>query len=249
MERIFAVIGAMSALVGLVTVIVAGVQHLKSSSQGRHAEERMVGRLAPGHGLKRLAEIIGSTADRELRLRSGNTLAQYERQWETIQLLADPAGAVISGGVYAKKPDFHPKIIVGRSKLILGRTRMGGVSLGQPPSAAGAYCGAHQAGYFEEYEDVSIGDGGDSVVVGLSDVHSSGIDVADACSLAQLPRCSPPLDNAGGNVMSASYESCLRRSSAAQDLRNAMPISVVIITPLQKITPDMLHLPDNVIGF
>jgi hypothetical protein len=197
--QVFAVLDAVGTLTGLVVVGNGLVNHFVTSSESykRDQEERLVARLAPGQDWLRIVQLIGSSPDYHRRLPSGNTLYQYQRPWENLQVVVDPDGRVLSVGVYAISTDFHPTLRLGDSPgypVTLNRSPV--VFPEERPTAANGYCGAHKAGYFEAYYPMANAYGGRNLVSGVSDATTTAVDVGDACKIADI--CgSLPQDNQG----------------------------------------------------
>ena len=116
-EKTATILGGLAALVALIAVVTNIINHLQASRPPSklHAEEKMVGQLVAGQDYARLSQIIRVPADYKVKLASGNNLYQYERNWETLQLLVGPSGKVLSVGVYAKTTLFRPRISVWAS--------------------------------------------------------------------------------------------------------------------------------------
>jgi hypothetical protein len=261
LKWIFSVVGAVAALIAIVTTLVTVINHVRTSSSSfkRHNEEKMVARLAPGHEFGQLAQFIGAQPDRKITLTSGGKIYQYERQWEDIQLLVGADDQVLSVGIYGKDSSFHPVISTGDSSPItLGETHFQNALSNEDPGRVNAYCGLHTFGYFEAYEDRSIAVGGGSVVVGLSSDVSPFVglsstdtfayDLSGICLLVANSRCSRP-DLADHNDLSPDYAQCLLATPQGKQFRRNSVISMVLITQRsQKVTTDMLHPPDEVAG-
>jgi hypothetical protein len=257
-EKTAAILGGLAALVALIVYAANVINHFRAPRPPSklQVEEKMTGQLVAGEDYARVSHIIGVPADYQVKLASGNRLYQYERHWETLQLVVGPSGKVLSVGVYAKTPVFRPRILLG--------TTSGRISLNKSmssqhfpilssllPDRMNAYCGAHKAGYFEAYDDLPNALAARSVVVGISDAETSLINVSAACSAESLlSRCAPvappsPYDN---HVYS-SYARCMLSSSIGRRIHYKLTPSVLIVTaPAQKIVPDMLYPPDDVLG-
>ncbi|MFF3592143.1 hypothetical protein ACFYYI_34120 [Streptomyces sp. NPDC002387] len=220
--------------------------HLYTSSDSyrMRAEEVLLGDLKPGQGYYKINQMLGSEPDYSIRLNSGNKLHQYEREWETLQVLEDKAGATLSIGIYAKIPTFRPSTAIGGLNIQINATTIGHVGAPLPPAAANAYCGAHKGGYFEAYYPMPNALGARNLVVGISNANSN-INVSQACGIEKASKCEAP-DTAPDNRLFESFARCILRSRNAQIIRNELKISALIVTsPGQGVIPDMLYPPDS----
>lgn len=257
-EKTIAILGGLAALVALIAAATNFINHLQAPRPPSklQVEEKMVGQLVAGENYTRLSQIIRVPADYEVKLASGNRLYQYERNWETLQLLVSPSGKVLSVGVYAKTPVFRPRISLGAtSEKIALDERLSSQHLPVLPSLLpdrmNAYCGAHKAGYFEAYDNLPNALDARSLAFGISDAETNLINVSAVCSAGTLlSRCGslvPP--SPYDNQVYSTYARCLLSSSIGRSIHYKLTPSVLIVTaPLQAIIPDMLYPPDDVRG-
>jgi hypothetical protein len=239
LQRAFAVLGALSTLAPLIAVGIGLVNHFVTSTETykREQEERLVSRLVPGQDSLRIVQIIGGTPDYGRKLPSGNTLYQYRRQWEDLQLLVDPDGRVLSVGVYAISTDFHPALRLGGYPLTLNRSQV--VFPQERPAVANGYCGARPT------TPCPTRTRAQSLVSGVSDATSTAVDVHDVCKIADV--CQIFLQD---NEVSAQYVNCVVASPEPSRLRSHLTASVLIVTaPGQDVIGDMLWPPDDVGSF
>lgn len=219
--------------------------HLYTSSDGyrMRAEEKLLRELKPGQGYYKINEKLQSEPDYSIKLKSGKTLHQYERQYETLQILVNKAGTTLSIGIYAKTSEFRPSVQIGGIDVRLNATTIGRAVAPFSPAAANAYCGAHKAGYFEAYYPMPNALEARNLVVGLSNANSN-IDVSDACKVEAESKCEAPDDPVENKVFKG-FAKCVVKSRSAQALRNELKTTVLIVTaPAQEITRDMLYPPD-----
>lgn len=76
------------------------------------SEEHMVSQLIAGDNYARLMQIIGTQPDTQYAPDPGETIYEFNRTWEYIDLLVK-GGAVQSVGVYAKTPSFKATLSAG----------------------------------------------------------------------------------------------------------------------------------------
>jgi hypothetical protein len=240
-------LGALAAALALVVGLPKLFHHPHYSSP-LLVEEEMVGQLVAGMDYARLRHVIGVAADYSAKLSSGNELYQYERNWESLQLLVSQSGRVLSVGIYAKTTNFQPKVrfATAGDTLTLNEPVNALAFIG--PYGMNAYCGAHKAGYFLAYPLQPAALGASGFVIGASDAEAP-MNIYPACSMERLfPRCRlPPPSSLYSNNMSASYASCVFSSSIGRRaFAKIVPSVIIVTTPQQGITSDMLYPPDEV---
>jgi len=245
-EKTSVVIGALGALIGIVVAVSNFVsqQAAPRPPSRLQIEQNMVGELVAGESYARLSALVGTPADFDVKLPSGNSLYQYERQWETIQMVVNPEGKVLSVGVYAKSASFYPHVGIPGAQIVLDRTLISKSLPDFQPDRVNAYCGAHQAGYFEAYDNLPMAYDLRGLVVGVSNSETTNINVLPICDMGgACGELSPSGDN-----LSAAYARCLLALPIAGKIRNGLPVSAVIVTaPDQPITTDMLYTPYDIL--
>jgi hypothetical protein len=205
-------------------------------------EERLVASLSAGMDFSNFREAFGNPDTK--RTDGDYDIYQYERQWETLQAVANSSGEVVSYAVYAKVTDFHPKFNHG-THVVLNQTTLGEASATSLMIGANAYCGAHKAGYFEAFGGSEAEDAR-YFVVGVSDANTTEIPgTAEVCTALfedeQLGVCLP----FSGNELTAKGMRCVETSSEP-DRFSSLKASVYIETaPYVEILPVMLYPPDE----
>jgi hypothetical protein len=133
-ERGNLLLGIVTALIAVAGSIYTGVSYLLSSTAEHkiQKEQKLVQRLIPGTEFERIKQKLRAQPDYSFKLPSGNTIYQYERKWETLQFVKDPAGATVSTGVYSKSPDFHAAWTLGSGGITLNHTRVSQCLLWSP---------------------------------------------------------------------------------------------------------------------
>lgn len=250
MEKVISIVGGLAALAALIPVLSGFISHLSAprSPSKLQVEESMVKRLKPGDSYGYVNQIIGTQPTHKIKMPSNNVLYQYDRQWEDLQLLVNPAGSVLSVGLYSKFPSFQPVVRLGSTstKIYVDRP-LAQHPLNLTPDKMDDYCGAHKSAYFEEYDDLSDSMGAESIVIGVSDADTSNIDVSGACEIDAIgaPICPNLQPSTIG--LSADYARCVLSSLVGQKVHAELIPSVLIVTaPTQQVLPDMLDSPDSV---
>src|SRR5262249_18925499 len=160
-ERVLAVIGGLASLVTIIGLIALAIEHTPTFEM-RH-EEALVSQLVPGETSDKMVQVLGSVPDYKEALKSSNTLYIFNRKWETLQLLVDRSGTVLSMGVYAKVSAFQLNLPPG--------VTLNGPSVSvqepNPYSLVSAYgfCGADAVAYYEVHSSARA-DGSYSVILG-----------------------------------------------------------------------------------
>jgi hypothetical protein len=244
-----AAVVAVAVLAGVAGLCWLG-RHLYTSGSGYRmaAEGRLLAELVPGQGYYKIQQALGTEPDYSVGLPSGNRLHQYDREWETVQVVESPSGTALSVGVYTKTPDFRPALVLGGRDLRLNSTTVAEALAPFLPVAAHGYCGAHKAGYLEGYYPMPNAYQTRNVVIGVSNARSAAIDTSRACAALSAAACTPPLPK-HDNRLSETYASCLLRSQDFSAARKDMAVSVLVFTaPGAAVVPDMLYPPDVVEG-
>ncbi|MFF7181128.1 hypothetical protein [Streptomyces sp. NPDC008121] len=243
-----------TVVVVAVLAVTAGLfwfgRQLYTSSPGYRmaAEERLLTELVPGRGYYRIQQALGTEPDHSVALPSGNRLHQYEREWETVQVVEGASGTALSVGVYTKDPEFRPALVLGGRDLRLNATTVAEAVSPFLPAAALGYCGAHKGGYLEGYYPMPNAYGTRNVVVGVSNAQSAAIDTSRVCAALAAAPCAIP-ESKYDNVLSAAYAGCLLRSRDFRTAREGITVTALVHTaPGAAVVPDMLHPPDVVAG-
>jgi hypothetical protein len=241
-ERVFAVIGALAALIAVVGVVIVGVEHLPISKL--HHEEGMVSSLIPGDDYLKLLSLIGNEPDFHQSLHSGRQLYVFDRPWEWIQLIVDESGTVLSVGIYAKTDEFKATLVTG---TIVNGPPIGQQLGQQPPAGAVGACGASWGFYFQDYQ-LPDADDSRSVIVGnlpVTDYSTSpngGTPMLCPAFFSSTP-CIIAYQNNYAEQMSLSSKlvSCILSMKNGSSMLEDIPTSIVIVTaPGQPVLPDML---------
>jgi hypothetical protein len=243
-ERIFAIIGGIAALIVVVGVIITGLERIPQV-QRRH-EESKVGQLVPGQDYTRVLQSLGEVPHYHQRLRSGRTLYVFDRRWEYLQFLVDDSGRVLSIGVYAKTRSFKPRLYAGSASFILNRDSLSGYSSGAIDMVGAAgFCMASNAAYVEGYR-LSHVDEFRSIIAGWMEVTQTHDD-APVCEMLgdRDSPCSALAGRPPGQTgLSVGLINCVKRSAIGREVQARLIPSVVIVTaPNQTILPDMLVQP------
>lgn len=240
------VAGIAVLMLGAVAVVAFFAHRLYVSSPDyrRGVEQDLVEKVVPGETYEKLKQTIGTGPDYSFRLPTGNTIHQYERQWETLQLLENASGMVLSVGVYAKDKEFKPTVALGGQRITLNAP----VDRAAPrflPAAANAYCGAHKSGYFEGYFPMPNAFKAMNFVVGASNAESE-LDLRSMCGQLGGTLCSAP-QVPTENALSPEFAECLLATPGGQRIRRETAASVIVYTaPGAALVDDMLFPPDVV---
>jgi len=246
--RVYTVVGVIAALAAVVVPVAFLGHHLYVSSpaQRRAEEQRRVERLVPGETYEHLRATFGASPDYSFKLPTGNVIHQFEREWETVQVLENPSGMVLSVGLYAKDSRFRPVVALGGVRIELNSATPANAVPGFPPVAAIGYCGAHKAGYLEAHYPLPNAMGARNVVVGAGNAETDRISVTALCGDLGASGCQSA-DFRDGSEISPDYAACLLGTESGRRLRDTQPISVIVHTaPGGAVIPDMLHPPDVV---
>jgi hypothetical protein len=235
-ERIFAVIGAIAALLAIVGGIVAGVHRLPFYQE--HREEGMVAKLNPGDSFARMTQLIGADPDFRLAAAPGLEIYVFDRRWEYLQLVVNASGSVLSVGVYAKVTSFRATLANGYS--VNGPPV--GSQLADPTGISGS-CGAS---WYSFYEGSSTG----SEVGDLRHVIFGELPVTDTNVITTGAPCRLLFSNAPCLRRADTYQpglswqllDCLQSLKPWQSVQKEMPSAIVIVTaPDQPIIPAMIN--------
>jgi hypothetical protein len=253
-KTIFKIIGGtLGAVAALIAIIgwVTGFFGAKPIPK-LQLEEKMVHDLIPGESYSRLNEVIKSSPDYEKKLPSGNRLYQYERPWETLQLVVSPVGKVLSVGMYAKSDKFRASIGIQFPKIVLDKTLISKAVASSTPDRINLYCGARREGYIEAYDDLPNALEARALAVGVvGDLDTPGITPSLDCRMDSSFAFSGQCAHLALNYVSKCYARRFLSSPYARLMRNNSVVSVVIATArgYQKIIPDMLYPPSDVAGY
>jgi hypothetical protein len=240
-ERVFAVIGLLASIVAIGAAAIAGVEHLPFYKE--HQEERLVSELVTVGTFARTVQLLGAEPDYESQPLPGETLYDFERPWEEIQILvSDPTDSVMSVGIYAKTTSFKTNLYGDIS--LNGPLGNQGLSYLEPVSAAGS-CGASWSYYFQIYNDLPDVDANRSIALGIladSDTNAVGLGDSALCHDISSPRqCSRRAEASADTSDSVGLFECLESFSNWGHIQATLPAAVVIVTaPHQSVTSAML---------
>lgn len=208
------------------------------------AEQHLVSQLIPGYEYDRLQQIIGSYPDEKIPLPSGNTVYQFNRTWEYLDLLVNN-GRVLSVGVAAKTRDFRPTLYDDGTPLTVN---------GPPIERQVEYfrilgingeCATSGIDFF--YAGFSIG-------TPLHDVSAIlGWDGVSISTGVPMSVCSAMITGLGSKaaacrfdfenyVLSLGFSNCLNSLGLLQGIGKLSPSVVVVGAPGQPVIPDMMYL-------
>lgn len=207
------------------------------------AEQGLISRLIPGDDYDYLRQIIGAVPAITLPPISGNTLYQFNRPWEYIDLLVN-AGRVLSVGVAAKTGNFKPTLHTNGSFSVI----VNGPPIAQQAnngSLVGAVgeCGGNTFESFDEGFSLPLLAGAGSVVFGwVWDSVLTKVIPEPAC-LAVWPanRCTQ-FDPMSTGSLSLRYADCLNTIKFGQEIGRLSPSVVIVVAPGQSIIPEMLNV-------
>lgn len=239
------VLGALAALIAVITGVVLGVKFFTKPSS-MEKEQALVQKLRPGQTVARVTQIMKESPHYSRSLPSGNVLHQYDREWERIQLLVNPSsGEVLSVEIFADSMEFHPKLKSAVGEVVLNRAPVS--SFGDPAYAFGG-CGAHSGSYYEAHPNMPGAAGGGSAVVGVTDSHRGSLEIMQgACGLlgpghelACLPGSFEQADAAPVGQID-----CLS-SPQAVNMRKKVKVTSVILSREPQLSSDMFMNPYEV---
>jgi hypothetical protein len=238
-------IAAVLAIAGTVAAVLAILpsdQHdtqsasHSSTSSPLLSEEHMVSLLIPGDTYARLQQIIGPEPDMQQTFKSGDTLYQFNRPWEFIDLLVR-AGRVLSVGVYAKTTAFKATLDASGYKVTIN-----GPAVGQQAdyvTALGAVgnCGGNIGASLFVGFMLPMANQESSYVLGW--VQSRWLDIPQAACAAVFPlnKCDK-LDSFAG--LSPRFLDCVNSSKIGQEIKQLSPSVAMVTAPGQSILPEML---------
>jgi hypothetical protein len=211
------------------------------------SEQRLLAELVPGDTYAKLQYLIGAIPDRQMTLKSGRTLYQFDRPWEYIDLLVED-GNVLSVGVYAKTTAFKATLEAGGDHVFLNGPPIAQQAGGLGGGAVGI-CGGNIGGYFFEGFSLPNVNQEASIALGWATsgsifVPSPACEAVDSFPGSPLYGCSK-LQNLNG-YPSSRFLDCLNNSGAGQRIGQLSPAAVVVTADGQDIVPDMLGiLPTN----
>ncbi|MGV9253247.1 hypothetical protein [Streptomyces sp. NPDC003697] len=206
-------------------------------------EQSLVVQLHPGERFDRLTQIMGEEPNYSLPVGSGATVYQYDRKWESIQLITDRTKYVKAVVVYAHSGKFQPSFDVGGNKVTLNRTPI--QQLSRPDSGFGhpgfvfGFCAAHAVYYFEGYPFLPNAAGGGSFAVGATHIYSGDPDVKVCMTLDKL-NC--PDDFQPSFTVQGDHAKCIDTPKAVQ-LRSEVDVSTIVLSTESELDSDMFTLP------
>lgn len=235
------IVTGLAAIVATVLTLVTNDQHTaKSISRSPMLDEQgMVSLLIAGDDYAKLSEIIGRNPDVHYRLRSGNTMYQYNRTWEYIDLLVDSTGRVLSVGIYTKTTSFKPTLDAGGYSI-----KLNGPSIVDQASAVGAFgnCGGNMALYF--FEEFPLAMANQQVSFSLGWVNSYLSVPSDACvatgTLVLSPKGCAKFNSAAW--FSSQFMDCLNASGAGRRIAQLSPSVAIVTAPGRSLIPDMFTI-------
>lgn len=205
-----------------------------------HSEENLVSQLVPGYEYDRLQQIIGAFPDIKIPLPSGNTMYQFNRQWEYIDLLVND-GRVLSVGVVGRTKNFRPTLYDdGTSVTVNGPPIAQQVNYSSIAGANGE-CATSGISFF--YEGFPIGSPlhDISVVLGWDDTPLAATVPTSVCSAFIAGNKCDEFDQTTSGL-SLKYSNCLNGLGLLQGIGRLSPSVVVVTAPGQSIIPDMLNV-------
>lgn len=237
---VIAIAGAVAAVIAIVP---SGQHTTQSTSHSSILDEQnMVSSLIAGDTYAKLQDIIAMPPDKQMTLKSGRTLYQFDRPWEYIDLLVEN-GNVLSVGVYAKTATFRATLDAGGYHVILNGPPIARQALGM--GGAVGICGGNIGGYFFEGFSLPQVDQQASVALGWANsgqisVPLPACEAVDDLSQSPLYRCFK-LQNLNG-YPSSRFLNCLNGSKVGQSINQLSPAAVVVTASAQGIVPDMLGI-------
>ncbi len=207
------------------------------------SDEHMVSLLIPGDNYARLQQIIGPQPDLQQTFKSGDTLYQFNRQWEYIDLLVSH-GRTLSVAVYAKTTAFKATLDAsGYSVTVNGST----IAQQADASAIGAVgnCGGNIGASF--FEGFALPMANEQASFALGWIQSRWLNIPQAACSAEFPvnRCDK-LDSFAG--LSLGFLDCLNESKIGEGVGDLRPSVAIVTAPGQSILPEMLDYGPLTIG-
>ena len=206
----------LGGIAALISILQFGQQATQSKSHSAAlspmlSEEHMISLLIAGDNYIRLQQIIGAEPDMQRTFKSGNTLYQFDRPWEYIDLLVS-AGRVLSVGVYAETTAFKATLNDGGVPITVNVSKLGG-----PGATVGATgnCGGNIGASFFEGFTGAMANGQSSLVLGWVNSRTMTIPQPACAAVFPLNRCSK-LDNF--TSLSLGFLECLNSSKIGQEI-------------------------------
>ena len=192
------------------------------------SEQHMVSLLVPGDNYVRLQQIIGPQPDLQQAVGSSDTLYQFNRPWEYIDLLVSD-GRTLSVGVYAKSTAFKATLNASGYLVTLNSSTISR----QVARAIGAVgnCGGNIGASFFEGFALPMADEQASFALGW--IQSRSLNIPQAACAAEFPpnRCDN-LDSLTG--LSPVFLDCLNSSKIGQEIGKLRPSVVIVTAPDQR---------------
>lgn len=207
-----------------------------SASSPILSEEHMVGLLIAGDTYARLQQIIGPLPDMQQTFKSGDTLYQFNRRWEFIDLLVSD-GRVLSVGVYAKTTVFKATLDASGYSVTVNGPIFRQQANGASALGAVGNCGGNIGASLFEGFGLPMANQQSSFVLGW--VQSRWLNIPQAACAAVFPlnKCDK-LDSFAG--LSPGFLACLNNSHIGQGIKALSPSVVIVTAPEQSILPEML---------
>ncbi|MEU4727129.1 hypothetical protein [Streptomyces sp. NPDC023588] len=239
------VLAALAALIAVITGVVVAAKFFTKETP-MEKEQALVQTLRPGQAFTRATQIMKESPHYSRNLPSGNTLYQYDREWERIQLLVNPSsGEVLSVGIYADNLEFQPKIKSAVGEVTLNRDPL--FEFGNPTFAFGS-CGAHTSSYYEAHPNMAGAGGGGSAALGVTDSKRGSVEIMQGVCGVLWPgrelECIPNSFEAANSGPVRQIE-CLS-SPQVVDLRKKVKVTSVILSRESQLTADMFNNPYEV---
>ncbi|WP_369779883.1 hypothetical protein [Streptomyces sp. R33] len=232
------VLAGLAALIAVITGVAVTFKYITKETP-LEKEKALIQKLRPGETFTRAIEIMKEKPHYKMPLPSGNTIHQYDREWERVQLLVSPTGEVLSVGIFVHNRKFQPEIKIGTARAVLNRDTFD--KFGLPMFAFGS-CAVHSSSYYEGYSGVANAGGGGSHAVGVTDSHRGELNTAGGCSV--------PLDQL--ECVQSEYEQvatlkewdvkCLDSNQGAH-FRNSLKINSVVVSRELSLSSDMFQNP------
>jgi hypothetical protein len=203
------------------------------------AEQSLVSRLVPGGNYDRLQQIIGADPDIQIPFKSGNTIYQFNRPWEYIDLFVH-AGRVLSVGVAAKTTRFKPKLFDDGASVTLNGAPI--ARQVEPSSTLGALgeCATSGITYYFEGFPIGLPLSETTVVLGWDSTPVSFLVPAKVCAAVSAAIKCDEFDRNDG--LSLKYSKCLYSLGLRQGIEKLSPSAIILTAPGQIIIPEMLNL-------
>jgi len=197
----------------------------------------MVSLLIAGDTYARLQQIIGPLPDMQQTFKSGDTLYQFNRPWEFIDLLVSD-GRVLSVGVYAKTAAFKATLDASGYSVTVNGPSVQQQANGNSAAGAVGNCGGNIGASLFEGFTLPMAGQVSSFVLGW--VQSRWLDIPQAACAAVFPlnKCDK-LDSISDGL-SRGFVDCLNSSSTGQRIDELSPSVVIVTAPYQRVLPEML---------